>query len=485
MVDATRRSAGSTPPAADAAVTGEETAPRRIEDRRERALVIGAGSSGLTAAKNLRERGFAVDVVEREERIGGNWNIEGSASRVYESTHMISSKPFTQFPDFPMPDDAPDYLHHTEVLAYLERYAGHFGLEEAIELSTTVDRVTPLPRGFDVTVTTADGTRSQRRYGRLVVANGHNWFPKWPSYPGQDDFTGQLLHSADYRSGDQLAGKRVVVVGAGNTGCDIVVEAGQRARAAYHSTRRAYWYAPKYALGRPTDQISDAIFALRLPLRLTQTLFQATARLVVGRYERFGLPTPDHRFLETHPIVNQQLLYHVGHGSITPTPDIDHFDGDEVVFTDGSRVTADLVLFATGYLIRFPFLPDGLVPGGERPQLYRNIFHPERDDLFVVGLIQPDSGQFCLVHWQSVLVAAFLELRQRDPAGATGYLAAARDHLDERSQGGIELIDSTRHHVEVEHADYVRTLEREIRAVEARTAAAPVADHTSARAVPA
>jgi len=462
--------------AAGAATTARDaTTPRpRTEDRRDRTLVIGAGSSGLAAAKNLRERGFAVDVVEREERIGGNWNIDGSASRVYESTHMISSKPFTQFPDFPMPDDAPDYLHHTQVLAYLERYAAHFGLDDA-ELATTVERVAPLPRGFDVTVATADGTRSQRRYGRLVVANGHNWFPKWPSYPGQADFTGQLLHSADYRSADQLAGRRVVVVGAGNTGCDIVVEAAQRANAAYHSTRRAYWYAPKYALGRPADQVSDAIFALRLPLRVTQALFQATARLVVGRYERFGLPTPDHRFLETHPIVNQQLLYHVGHGAITPKPDIDHFAGDEVVFTDGSRVVADLVLFATGYLIRFPFLPDGLIPGGERPRLYRNVFHPERDDLFVIGLIQPDSGQFCLVHWQSVLVAAFLELQRRDPAAAVAYLAQARDRLDERSQAGIDLIDSTRHHVEVEHADYVRTLEREIRTIEARTAAAPAA----------
>jgi thioredoxin reductase len=468
-------------------VTGEAARPRRIEDRRDRTLVIGAGSSGLTAAKNLRERGFAVDLVEREERIGGNWNIEGSASRVYESTHMISSKPFTQFPDFPMPDDAPDYLHHTRVLAYLERYAAHFGLAEVGELSTTVERVTPLPRGFDVTVTGPDGTRSERRYGQLVVANGHNWFPKWPTYPGQADFTGELLHSADYRSADQLAGRRVIVVGAGNTGCDIVVEAAQRARAAYHSTRRAYWYAPKYALGRPADQVSDAIFALRLPVRVTQALFQATARLVVGRYERYGLPTPDHRFLETHPIVNQQLLYLVGHGAIIPKPDIDHFAGDEVVFTDGSRVAADLVLFATGYLIRFPFLPDGLIPGGERPRLYRNVFHPERDDLFVLGLIQPDSGQFCLVHWQAVLVAAFLELRQRDPTGAADHHARARDHLDERSQGGVDLIDSTRHLVEVEHVDYVRTLEREIRAVEARTAAAPPTDpaHASARAVPA
>jgi hypothetical protein len=261
----------------------------------------------------------------------------------------------------------------------------------------------------------------------------------------------------------------VVVVGAGNTGCDIAVEAAQRAAAAYHSTRRAYWYAPKYALGRPADQVSDMIFALRLPTRVTQSLFEATARLVVGRYERLGLPTPDHRFLETHPIVNQQLLYAIGHGQLTPVPDVARFEGEEVVFTDGSRVAADLVVFATGYLIRFPFLPDGALPGEPgRPELLRNVFHPDRDDLAVVGLIQPDSGQFCLVHWQAVMLATFLALRRADPQAARGYLADNRERLAERSQGGIELIDSTRHYVEVEHADYIRVLQREIRDLERR-----------------
>ena len=448
-----------------------EDGSRRVEDRSQRTLVLGAGSSGLTAAKNLRERGFAVDLVEREPHIGGNWNIEGSASRVYESTRMISSKPFTQYPDFPMPDAAPDYLHHSDVRAYLERYAAHFGLDRLVELGTSVERVLPLTHGFEVELRGRDGTQQRRRYGRLVVANGHNWSPKWPTYPGQDTFAGEVIHSADYRSGDQLAGKRVVVVGAGNTGCDIAVEAAQRAAATHHSTRRAYWYAPKYAFGRPADQVSDLIFALRLPTRLTQRLFQATARLVVGRYERYGLPTPDHRFLETHPIVNQLLLYHVGHGAITPRPDIDRFAGEEVVFTDGSRVAADLVVFATGYRIRFPFLPEGLLPGGERPRLLRNVLHPERPDLAVIGLIQPDSGQFALVHWQSVLLASFLTLDERDPAAARAYLRAAARHLDDRSQAGIALIDSTRHHVEVEHADYARALERDLGDLARRLAA--------------
>ena len=447
-----------------------------VIDRTDRYLVVGAGSSGLAAAKNLRDRGFAVDVVEREPGLGGNWNFGAATSRVYDSTRMISSKPFTQFPDFPMQDADPDYLHHEQVLAYFERYAAHFGLYDVIEFDTEVASAVPLDAldappgtgGWQVELATPTGTQV-RRYAGLVVANGHNWFPKMPSYPGQDSFAGELLHSAGYKSADQLAGKRVVVVGAGNTGCDIAVEAAQRAASVHHSTRRAYWYAPKYTFGRPADQVSDLIFSLRLPVRLTQAIFAATARLVVGRYERFGLPTPDHRFLETHPIVNQQLLYYVGHGAIQPAPDIDHFETDAVVFTDGSRVEADLVVFATGYLIRFPFLPDDALPGRpDRPQLYRNVFTPDRDDLFVVGLIQPDSGQFCLVHWQTVMVAAFLELRREDPTAAREYLEQARAHRHERAQGGIALIDSSRHYVEVEHADYIRVLQREIRTIESR-----------------
>ncbi len=429
----------------------------------ERVLVVGAGSSGLAAAKNLRERGLAVDVVEREDDLGGNWNFGKSGSRVYESTQMISSKPFTQYPDFPMPDDAPDYLHHSQVLAYLRRYAHHFGLDSIIEFETSLQRCEPRPGGgFEVELAGPEGTET-RHYAEVVVANGHNWFPKQPTYPGQDTFTGEIIHSAEYKSSDQLDGRRVVVVGAGNTGCDIAVEAGIRAASTQHSTRRAYWYAPKYTMGKPSDQVSDIVFGLRLPTRVVQWLFETTAKTVVGRYERVGLPTPDHRMLETHPIVNQQLLYYISHGKITPRPDIERFDGDEVVFTDGTSVTADMVVFATGYLIRFPFLDDELLQWRDgRPVLFRNVFTPDRDDLFIAGLIQPDSGQFCLVHWQTVMIAEFLDLKRRDPAAANAYLQRVREHAGERSDRGVHLIDSTRHYVEVEHAEYIEALADEV-----------------------
>lgn len=443
-------------------------------------LVVGAGSSGLAAAKNLLQAGFDVDVVEREQDLGGNWNFAGSGSRVYSGTHTISSKPFTQYPDFPMPDEYPDYPHHARVHAYLARYADHFGVTPRIARSTSVESCVPLEGGgwrVELARVAQDGAVGGdievREVARLIVANGHNWHPKVPTYPGQDGFTGRIIHTAEFKEPAQLDGRRVVVVGAGNSGCDVAVEAAHRAAAVWHSTRRDYWYAPKYALGRPADQLSDLVFSLGLPIRLTQAILESTARVVVGRYERFGLRTPDHRFLETHPIVNQSLLPLVAHGDITPVPDIACFDGDEIEFTDGRRVAADLVVFATGYLIRVPFLDPALLNWQDgAPRLYHNVLHPHRTDLAVIGLIQPDSGQFGLVHWQSVLLARFLTLAKVDPPTAAAELARMAAALDERSQGGIALVDSTRHLVEVEHLDYARALDRDLVRLNALIAAA-------------
>lgn len=239
-----------------------------IIERPGAVAVIGAGPHGLTALKSLLAHGIAADGFDRADGVGGNWRFGAPTSRVYESTHLISSKPFTQFPDFPMPDDYPDYPNHRQVLAYFERYAEHFGLTQRILFDTevvAVREVTDASAGmfggprWDLTIRQAHASETTLRYDAVVIANGHNWFPKIPVYPGLDDFAGEVLHSADYKSAAQLRGRHVLVVGAGNTGCDIAVESAQNAVATYHSTRRGYWYNPKYAFGRPSDQVADQL----------------------------------------------------------------------------------------------------------------------------------------------------------------------------------------------------------------------------------
>jgi hypothetical protein len=456
-------------PEPDATTLAPAPEARPVSDRGDTVCVIGAGASGLTALKNLKEHGFGVDCYERETGVGGAWNWRHDRSPVYASTHLISSRPFTQFPDFPMPDDWPDYPHHSQVLSYFERYADHFDLRQHIWFGTEVVRVTPVAGDrWDVTTRSTGGYGPERtsRYAAVVVANGHNWSPKLPRYEGLEEFRGEIMHASSYKDPAQLRGKRVLVVGAGNTGCDIAVEAAQQASQCWHSTRRGYWYAPKYVFGRPADQVNDALIALRVPLRVRQWLYHWTLRLTVGDLTRFGLPKPDHRVYETHPIANSQLVYHVGHGQITPVPDVARFHATSVELTDGRRFDPELVVFATGYLPRFEFLDPGILgaDASGRPRLWLNAFPPGHPTLAVAGLVQPDSGIFTLSHWQTVLFARLLALRLTRPDRAAAFAQRVAAGAGERYSGRVA--DSSRHWFEVGHADYLRAVQRAMRDLE-------------------
>jgi flavin-binding monooxygenase-like protein len=454
----------STAPAATIWRDGEP-----VYDRGDTVCVVGAGGSGLAAIKNLTEHGFGVDCYERETNVGGGWNWRHDRSPVYASTHLLSSKPFTQFPDFPMPDDWPDYPHHSQLLAYFERYADHFDLRRHIWFGTEVVKIeaAPTPGGeiapkWDVTTRgSRGGAPRTMRYAAVVVANGHNWSPKLPEYAGVGDFRGQVIHASGYKDAAQLRGRKVLVVGAGNTGCDIAVEAAQQSTRCWHSTRRGYWYAPKYVMGRPADQINDALLWLRLPLAVRQWLYHRTLKMTVGDLTRFGLPAPDHKVYETHPIVNSQLVYHVGHGAITPVPDIARFERNQVVFTDGRTAEPDLVIFATGYLPRFEFAaPEVLnVDSAGRPRLHLQLLSPTQPTLAVAGLVQPDSGIFTIVHWQTVLVARWLRLLDTAPDRAAAFWKAHRGEAARRFTRA-RVKDSTRHWFEINHVLYLRALQR-------------------------
>lgn len=441
----------------------ESEASRDPSPHRDRYCIIGAGSSGITAAKNLKQLGIPCDVIEREDGVGGNWYFGKPNSSVYRSTHLISSKPLTEYTDFPMPPDYPDYPNHEQVLAYFNAYVDYFALAPLIQFNTTVERVTPAEDGgWEVTLTGADGVSETRRYRGVIIANGHNWCPKYPSYPGE--FTGERLHSADYKTPGVLEGKRVLVLGAGNSGCDIASEAATHAAKTFHSTRRGYYYMPKYIFGQPADQVGERMLNLRVPLAVRRAVASVLYGLSVGDLSRFGVKRPDHKLFETHPIVNSQMPYYLSQGDIIPKPDVQAYRGDAVAFVDGTCEPIDLIVYATGFRMVFPFMGEQFLNWRDgHPSLYLNVFHPEYDNLFVAGLIQPDSGQFGLVDRQCQLIARFIRAQQRDPKRAA-RLRRAKRHGQERYSGGVHYKESTRHYVEVEHASYRRRLERWIRA---------------------
>ncbi len=419
--------------------------------------IVGAGASGLTAARNLQREGIAFDVLERAPELGGLWNYSNPESSVYRSTHLLSSKPLTEFTDFPFPAEYPDYPHHSKVLRYFHAYAEAFGLHETIEFDTEVTGLEPAGTGWTVKL----GTGGARDYAGVIIANGHLAEPKTPEYPGE--FAGETLHSKQYKTPDVLAGKRVLVVGAGNSGCDIAVESAQNAAKTFHSVRRGYHYIPKYIMGKPVDQFGELALRLRIPLAVRRLLNGLVVSLVYGRPEDFGLPKPDHKLLESHPIVNSQIFYYLGHGDITPKPDIAVFAGDKVQFGDGSEEEVDLIIFATGYKISFPFIDRKYLNWSNgRPELFLNIFHPDFDNLFCAGLIQPDSGQWGLVDYQMQLVARFIALKKSKGTRLERF-REIKAHTNHVRNGKIHYLKSERHLLEVEHFSYRKQLQKYIR----------------------
>ncbi|MFM8434471.1 MAG: flavin-containing monooxygenase [Planctomycetia bacterium] len=428
--------------------------------------VIGAGPSGLAALKNLRGCGLAAECLEREEGIGGNWRFGSPSSRVFASTRLISSRRLTEFVDYPMPRSWPAYPDHAQCLAYLEGYARHFGLLSHIRFQTAVARVErPEGGGPGWIVTTADGTST--RYAGVVIASGHNREPCWPDIPGT--FSGHLLHAADYKSPTQpvaLAGKRVLVIGGGNSGCDIAVEVSRYAARTVHSTRRGYHIVPRFILGRPADVRGERLLAMGAPLWLRRLVSLRMIDRTVGLPWRHGLPRPDHRLFETHPIVNDELYARVRSGALEPASDVAAFAGTEVEFKDGRRAAFDVVICATGYRIEHPFIADEhLAAHGGRLELFLNLLHPVHDDIAVVGLIQPDSGQWGITDVQSQLVARMaLAARGAPRAGAWLY----RQRQRPPRPGPIRYVASPRHRLEVEHFSYRRRLERLVRGMDRR-----------------
>jgi hypothetical protein len=439
----------------------------RSSDEHRPWCVIGAGPSGLAALRHLRAVGLPVVCLEREAGLGGNWFFGSATSRVFASTRLISSQRLTEFADFPMPRHWPAYPDHRQCLAYLRSYAAHFGLDPFIETGVAVEAIEPAgPPGSDWVVRTS---RGPRRYAGVVIASGHNHIPRYPDIPGR--FTGPLLHAADYKSPTvpaSLAGKRVLVIGGGNSGCDIAVECSRHAALTVHSTRRGYYIVPRFVLGRPADLRGERLLKMAAPVWLRRFVALRGIARTVGLPWQHGLPRPDHKLFETHPVINADLLAQIDAGRIRPAGDVAAYDEACVIFRDGMRQEFDLVIAATGYQTTIPFI-DGRLLGAESStgtaRLFMNMLHPTRDDIAVVGLIQPDSGQWGITDIQAKLVAR-MALAARESPRAAAWLYARRQRPARK--GPIDYIASPRHTLEVEHFSYRRELERLVTAVDRR-----------------
>ncbi|HYV16873.1 MAG TPA: NAD(P)-binding domain-containing protein [Conexibacter sp.] len=422
--------------------------------------VIGAGSSGIAAAKALHERGIPFDCFEASDRVGGNWvfaNKNGMSS-AYRSLHINTSRERMAYTDFPMPKAFPDFPHHSHIAAYFDDYVEHFGFRDKIAFETNVRHA---ERDADGVWTITLETGESRRYDALVVANGHHWDPRWPepAFPGS--FDGEQMHAHFYVDNEPFKDKRVVVLGIGNSAMDIAVESSFVARATFLASRRGAHILPKYLFGRPIDQIGVNRFTGAVPWAVRKAMLSTFYRLGVGRVEDYGLPRPDHAIGDAHPTVSADFLNRVAHGEIVHKPSIAELQGDRVRFADGSVEQVDTIVYCTGYKVTFPFFDEGLIsaPDNDLP-LFRRVFHPELDNVFFAGLLQPLGAIMPLAEAQGQWIAAYLrgEYALPDPGALRADMERERRRMFKR------YVASKRHTMQVDFDNYLYELRRERRA---------------------
>jgi dimethylaniline monooxygenase (N-oxide forming) len=420
--------------------------------------IIGAGSSGMTVAKALHERCIAFDCFEKGSDIGGMWRYENDngLSSAYASLHIDTSRNNLGYSDFPIPKDLPDFLSHSQFLKYLEKYADRFGVRDLVTFNTTVEAVKQAPNGrWNVHLSTGE----IRNYGNVIVANGHLWDPRTPTFPGK--FGGETIHSHHYRTASPFEGKSVLVVGLGNSAVDIAVDLARRAASVTISTRRSAWIMPKYLMGYPVDQWSGFLSKrLRLPTRLTRKIMSRLIRLGVGDQRRFGLKRPAHPMWREHATLSQELLPYLGHGWISIKPNISRLNEAGLEFEDGSRANFDAIILATGYRTTFPFLDISVFdPDKDVTNLYRRMISAKHPGLIFAGLLQPVGPTIPLVEIQGRWLAAVLSGHISLPDKATQQ----REIVLHRKRQRETYLDSERYTLEVDFRLYSRQLKTDMK----------------------
>ncbi|EQL02969.1 Flavin monooxygenase-like protein [Ophiocordyceps sinensis CO18] len=387
--------------------------------------VIGLGPAGLTAIKALREEGFRVVGFERRDRVGGIWSYSSDTSytSVIHDTVANVSKFVSAFSDFPIPKEYPPYMTGHQVAEYLQSYAKHFQLEQQVRFKTTVRRVLrdELDRGWNVHVTGPDGD-AVLHFDKVVLGSGSDSVAAWPPMPGREVFRGAVIHGQSYRRPEQFEGKRVLVVGIGNTACEVSLSLTSTASKVYQSYRRGRIVVSRYFDdGVPTDStvpwpglwfqdmLNHRFSWLARPRSdrlMKKTMVDAAARMNpedqnprVRRKRAKERIKGDWRLVPcastayAHPVVQERFIPALFSGQITPARGFKAFSGaNEVLLDDGSSIEVDAVVFCTGYAL-------------EKDIIYS--YYPPRwaSSVAVLSWMSPLETYWCVCELASMAVA--------------------------------------------------------------------------------
>ncbi|KAM4023005.1 dimethylaniline monooxygenase [N-oxide-forming] 2-like isoform 1-T4 [Anomaloglossus baeobatrachus] len=380
--------------------------------------VIGAGNSGLTATKCCLDEGLEPTCYERSDDIGGLWRftpeVENGRASIYQSVVTNTSKEMMCYSDFPFPESFPNFLHNSKMLEYYRKYAENFGLLKYVQFKTVVRSVKKHPSypstgQWEVTIE-KNGKQETNTFDAVMVCSGHHTEPYYPldAFPGINKFQGQYLHSREYKTSEAFKGKRVVILGMGNSGADIAVELSRTAAQVFLSTRRGSWLMSRvFDQGYPWDICFDTRFQnwLRNTLPTSFIIWLTEKKMNEWfNHANYGLqPQDSAQFKE--PLFNDELPSRITCGYVVVKPNVTEFTETSVKFDDGTTEdNIDAVIFATGYRFSFPFLDESIIKVEDnKTKLFRNIFpvNLEKPTLGVIGLVQPLGPIMCASEMQA------------------------------------------------------------------------------------
>lgn len=412
---------------------------RQVRDCSDRICIAGAGPHGLITARAMLKNGTKFDVIERHGNVGGLWDRANKGTPLYSSCHFISSKNASAYPGYPMPDDYPDYPSHAHILNYIRNFAQDFGLMPYIQFNTEVTHAVPVGEAqWDVTLSNGE----TRRYGGLVCCPGSNWHPRMPELEGA--FNGKIIHSRDYNDPSQFAGKRVLVIGLGNSGADIACDAAFSAEATFVSVRRGYHFVPKHLFGVPLVDFLHGVGHELIPPAMQGMELGEMVAAITGDPSRFGFPKPDHALLETHPLLNTQLLHYLSHGDAHVKGPVERLDGNYVVFADGSREEIDLIVCATGYDYKISYVDEAVFTWKNgRPQLYMTAFHDTHPTLFALGLLEAGGVPYQQMDDIANFIAQYVNDRRANSPRAAQWDERVRTEKLNLKEG-VNYVESAR-----------------------------------------
>ncbi|XP_028786491.1 probable indole-3-pyruvate monooxygenase YUCCA3 [Neltuma alba] len=318
------------------------------------AVIVGAGPSGLAVASGLKEQGIPFVILERANCIASLWQ-----NRTYDRLKLHLPKQFCQLPNFPFPDNFPEYPSKFQFITYLESYAKHFGINPQFNETVQSAKYDDTFGFWRVKTTRKEGSEVEYICRWLVAATGENAEKVVPEFEGLDDFGGRVMHACDYKSGESHTGQNVLVVGCGNSGMEVSLDLCNHHANPSMVVRSSVHVLPREVFGKSTFELAVTLMK-KLPLWMVDKILLILARLILGNVEKYGLKRPEMGPLELKnsagktPVLDIGALKKIRSGEIKVVPGIRRFWRGKVELVDGQILQIDSVVLATGYRSNVP-----------------------------------------------------------------------------------------------------------------------------------